>query len=137
MEKKSRLLSIFNKLDRTAKILVACIVAAIILPPITSTEQHQDVNLPAYSTFSTKNTNPHISLQTFDAKDVVCLNWFHDSGKSYSLYCTIKKGNKLYDNGGSKCGYILVKGDGSIVIKGWGEANGHYYGVDGAKASKK
>ncbi len=137
MKTSEKNLSIINKLDGTAKILIACIIAAIILPPITSAEQNQDVILPTYSTFSTKNTNPHISLQTFEAKDVVCLNWFHDSGRSYSLYLTIKKGNKLYDNGGSKCGYLLVKGDGSIVIKGWGEANGHYYGLDGAKASKK
>lgn len=130
-------ITIFKKLDKTAKYLVLGVIALIILPPLLSVERHQDVKLPHYSSFSTRNTNPHITLQTFDADDVVCLNWFHDSGRSYSLYCTIEKGNKLYDNGGSKCGYLLVKGDGSIVIKGWGEANGHYYGIDGAKASKK
>ena len=136
MKAIDNLIILFNKLDKTAKLLVAGIVVAVLLPPFTSANKHQNVILPTYSTFSTRNTNPHISLQTFDEKDVVCLNWFHDSGRSYSLYCTIKKGNKLYDNGGSNCGYILVKGDGSIVIKGWGEANGHYYGVDGARARK-
>lgn len=127
----------FKKLDKTAKYLVIGVIALIILPPLFSVEQHQDVKLPHYASFSTRNTNPHITLQTFDTDNVVCLNWFHNSGKSYSLYCYVKNGNKLYDNGGSKCGYILVKSDGSIVIKGWGEANGHYYGIDGAKASKR
>ena len=143
--KIDNLISLFKKLDLTAKLLVAGIVAAIILPPITSTENslsassegNQNVNLPTYSSFSTRNTDPQIILQTFDAKDVVCLNWFHDSGTSYSLYCTIKNGNKLYDSGGSNCGYLIVKGDGSIVIKGWRNANGHYYGIDGAKATKR
>ncbi|MCH3939733.1 MAG: hypothetical protein LKK16_08380 [Bacteroidales bacterium] len=128
---------LFNKLDKTAKHLIVGAIVLLLLPPILSVEQNQNVKLPQYSSFSTRNTNPHITLQTFDADDVICLNWYHDSGRSYSLYCTIKKGDKLYDSGGSKCGYLLVKGDGSVVIKGWGEANGHYYGVDGAKASKK
>lgn len=127
-------ISLFNRLDNTAKLLLCGAVALILLPPVLSVERHQDVKLPHYSSFSTGDTNPAIYLQTFDADDVVCLNWFHRSGTSYSLYCTIKRGNKLYDNGGSKCGYILVKSDGSIVIRGWAEANGHYYGVDGAKA---
>lgn len=135
--KTESILSLFKKLDLTAKLLIAGIVVAILVPPITSSGKHQNVSLPTYSTFSTRNTNPDISLQTFDAKNVVCLNWFHDSGTSYSLYCTIKNGNKLYDADGTNCGYILVKGDGSLVIKGWREANGHYYGINGAKAKKK
>lgn len=133
----STIITLFKKLDKTAKNLVLGAIALIILPPILSVEQHQDVKLPHYASFSTRNTDPDITLQTFEDDDVVCLNWYHDSGRSYSLYFFIKKGNKLYDNGGAKCGYLLVKGDGSIVIKGWGKANGHYYGIDGAKASKK
>ena len=127
----------FNKLSKKAKICLGIILLAIILPPVFSIESRQDVYLPEYAAFSTRNRKPQVILQTFDDPKVVCLNWFHDSGRSYSLYCTVKNGNKMYDSGGSKCGYLIVKGDGSIVIKGWSEANGHYYGVDGEKASKK
>ena len=130
-------MSVLKRLDLTSKLLILGIIIALILPPIAGVKPHQKVSLPKYSTFSTRNTNPHISLQTFDSSKTIALNWFWDSGRSAALYLNIKNGNKLYDVDGSYCGYLLVKGDGSIVLKGWSTGNGHYYGVNGAKAHKK
>lgn len=93
----------------------------------------QTLDLPHYCSFKRTGSDPVIYFQTFDTNNEACLNFFWESGTTAPMYVTIKKGNELYDNGGSFCGYISVNRDGSFRIKGWKEANGKYVGVDGAR----
>lgn len=99
--------------------------------------KRQTLILPEYSSFKTETVDPEIYFQTFDTQTDACLNFFWESGRSAAMYVSIKNGNDLYDISGSRVGYIIVKKDGSFVIKGGKTPNGHYYGVDGAKMSMR
>lgn len=128
--------TVLNRLDSTSKVLLTLMVVAILLPICFNIHMHQNVSLPKYSSFSLTNRDPQVYLQTFDTNTDIALNFFWESGRSADMYVKIKNGNRMYDSGGTFCGYIIVKRDGSLRISGWKMANGHYRGVNGAKAKK-
>lgn len=107
------IITLFKKLDKTAKCLVVGAIALILLPPVLSVEQHQDVVLsPSTRYYGNYSVDGHIT----SSPSGKAFEYFPVNSVFASDY-RIKNGNEVWSEYG-KVAKIKKHSDGSISIYG-------------------